>query len=426
MISLKWFDKIFSREDKAEMPIPFSSIDAWLEEKTRAWFDLRTQARGLHREIEETLDKLEKSVSELEEAEPEGRLPMRLVKAGCDNRDKLVKQLRALLGKTRIPDNTDYETILGFHRNTSQNIRSFLENTRKSQQYSKALFLGETKQVISGIRSLSSLLEKLVEPIREREEEIGALAQAKDKIKRIRDISARLENEKKIEDELKIRLFSREKALRDSENRLRELKEGEEWGRWKLEEEELQALKIELVRLEGDITSLFSPLNKALDRLRKQCDSGRYTLKPEFREVLNQLLIEPVRAGEVGAFLEELKKLVEGDILKLTPGKQDKTLEQIDYLLKTNTFASSKKKHGEIQKKVMLLEDSLSRSMVKKDISRIEGEISSGGEEVSGIKKDIESSQKRIRDLEQELASTRISLEDSLSRVAGKKIALAY
>lgn len=67
------------------------------------------------------------------------------------------------------------------------------------------------------------------------------------------------------------------------ETRLMVREEGEDRRRFKEPVTELATLKAELTAVELGISILFVPINKELKRLKRQDETGRFTLTPEER-----------------------------------------------------------------------------------------------------------------------------------------------
>ena len=138
------------------------------------------------------------------------------------------------------------------------------------------------------------------------------------------------------------------------EKRLRVIEEGEDWRRFKELEIESATLKAELTAVELGISILFVPINKELKRLKKQDETGKFTLTPEERRAISAILSTPIQAlGEdFNIYLCSIRLLIEGEDSIRKARKREKALKWIDHLLSAGQSALKDKRerlHSKIE-----------------------------------------------------------------------------
>ena len=161
---MSWIEKIFGKKVPDPIEIRFVELPKWLS-SGRDRLSHGKHAESVYSDIRDALVAIEKSASELEKTEPEGRFHLKMVKIAISNRDNMVKQVRLLLTNINIPKTTDIKTVIEFHENGIQTLTMCLENMMKSYQYTKMVFFQDSKNVIAKVNEFGRLLNQLVEPI---------------------------------------------------------------------------------------------------------------------------------------------------------------------------------------------------------------------------------------------------------------------
>ncbi|MCZ7399385.1 MAG: hypothetical protein O8C62_06845 [Candidatus Methanoperedens sp.] len=324
---LKWIDRLFGKRQTSPSGITFDDLPEWLESRSKKISEeMGRDASSLYSEIREALSAIKENMTVLEEATPEGRFHLKMVKVAASNRDNMSKQVRMLLENINIPQATDIGAIMTFHENARQTLTVCLENMMKSYQYTKLVYFEESKELIAKVNALGRLLNQLIEPIDNKRNVLDALNIAKTTIQNIKNLTLDIGfNEKTIkESEEKIAILKKE--LKEKEKALDLLRESEPWKEYIKSREELISLETDARKKEDDLKGLILPLNKALSRLKQLSDSGRYTLAPEIKEGLNLCLSDQINVNP--EFFIEFQKIVESGVLNLTTEKTNKILEQ--------------------------------------------------------------------------------------------------
>ncbi|MGB8216404.1 MAG: hypothetical protein WCE94_03790 [Candidatus Methanoperedens sp.] len=409
---MKLIERLFGKKQTTSSGIPFDELPEWLESRSRKISEeMGKDASSLYSEIGKALSAIKESTTALEEATPEGRFHLKMVKVASSNRDNMSKQVRMLLDNINIPKATDTATIMTFHENAIQTLTVCLENMMKSYQYTKLVYFEESKELIAKVNALGRLLNQLIEPIDNKRHVLDALNIARNTIQNIKNITLDIGfNEKAVkENEEKISILKKE--LQEQEKALALLKESEAWKEHIKSREELISLETDAGKKEAEIRGLILPLNKALSRLKQLSDSGRYTLAPEIKEGLNSCL-----SGEVDInpeFFTEFQKIVESGVLNLTTDKTDKILEQIKHVLVS--LDSSKTEYQALTQDIEKQKEKISGLKAADEEAKLEKRIADLKDKITALEKELELSRTRVESLKRDIESKKQELQQSVS-----------
>jgi hypothetical protein len=424
---VKWLSSIFG---KNEIPstVAFDGLDTWLELVSNSLFrSLSATADKLFPEIGNVRDRLKQDTTQLQDAEPVENMPANVSKLGLINRDKMVKQLNTLTEKISVPTQTDYKTVLSFYKLISANIESTLGKSSKSIYYVRSLFPDVVKVVVSDLKRLKTALNLLIRPIREKEGYILKLEEVPGIIQALKDLKSEIEKEKANVRDQEEDCFVLESKIETEGVRLRQIEEDAEWMQLKELETELSLLEADLNVLESEVSKLFAPINKPLNLLKKQDESGRHTLTPEERRAVSSILLSPIRAleGDINDALLAIKKVVEGEASILKDRKRDTTLKWIDHLLNAE-LAAIKGKRDQLQSKIKERKGKLADMTILGHKAEIEQSITSAKGQLTRFEEGVDRSKRRIVTLEEELIAKKRLLLHALEEIAGKKIDVEF
>jgi hypothetical protein len=409
---LKWIDRLFGKRQSSPSLITFDELPEWLESRSKKISEeMGRDASSLYSEIGEALSAIKENMTALEEATPEGRFHLKMVKVAASNRDNMSKQVRMLLDNINIPQATDIGAIMTFHENAIQTLTVCLENMMKSYQYTKLVYFEESKELIAKVNALGRLLNQLIEPIDNKRNVLDALNIAKTTIQNIKNTILDIGfNEKTIkESEEKIALLKKE--LEGKEKALTHLKESEPWKEYIKSREELISLETDARKKEDDIRGLILPLNKALGRLKQLSESGRYTLAPEIKEGLNLCLSGQINVNP--EFFIEFQKIVESGILNLTTEKTNKILEQTKLVLAS--LDSSKPEYQALTQDIEKQKEKISGMKAADEEAGLEKRIAGLKDKITALEKELELSRNRFEALKRDVESKRQELQQSVS-----------
>jgi len=420
---MKWLKRIFGKE---EIPttVTFDGIDAWLEIATETLFrGLSTSAEPLYEEIKDIREQLKHCISELQDAEPAEDMPAQVEKIGLSGRDKMVKRLHSLTEKMQIPNQTDYKTVLSFYDSTASSIAFVFDKSSKTIYHVRSLFPDEVKETVAELNRLRTALDQLIAPIRGKETQIMHLERVPGIVEDIKGLKSRIEKEKENVSARENECSALEREIEKEGKRLSAIEDQEEWMRFKALETELFSLEQELSTLESGVSKLFLPINKELNLLKKQDETGRHTLTPDERKAVSSILSSPIRAldADINGFLSSIRDVIEGDRSILKERKRDKTLKWIDRLL-NGELASIKEKREGLQSRIVHIKGELSEMTIQKERKKVEQSIASARGQLTRLQEGVERSKRHVVSLEEELEAKTRRLPGTLEAIAGKPV----
>lgn len=413
---MKLIKRLFGKKDNSGESIAQDKLPEWLELISRQISEkIEKDTSSLYPKIEKALRKIKDSTTELEKSKPEGRFHLKMVKVASSNRDNMAKQVRMLLENITIPGEKNIKSIAAFHGNAIQTMGVCLENMMKSYQYTKLVYLEESKNVIADVNSLGRLLNESIEPINSKKQVLDALDKAQELVSLIRKITLDIgqmersitENEKKI--------VSLKKETADKQEAQNLLYASETWKQYTMSGDELILLETDADKKLSEINNIISPLNKVINRLKQLSDSGRLVLKPEDRDALNLCLSCPVDVPP--GFFIELQKIVESGILNLP--KTDKILPQIQLAL--SSLGNKKKEYYAIIKDIEIKNDEISKMKIIKDEKDLKEVLSTLQDKVIASEKELETSRKQLDSFKSEIDSKKHELQDYVFVIDSKK-----
>lgn len=411
---MNWISRLFGNKEESPPQITFDELPGWLESKYRKVSeDISSHASGVYSDIEKALEEIKESTASLEDAEPEGRFHLKMVKVASSNRDNMARQVKMLQDNITIPEDTDLKTIMDFHENAIQTLTVCLENMMKSYQYTKLVFLEESKNLIADVNALGRLLNQLVEPVNNRKTVLHAFENARILVQNLKNTASEIESRERATKEYEEKIAFLKKEVEEKQKALVRLRESEPWKQYLNYKNELILLEDNARKVESEIRGIVSPLNKALGRLKQLSDSGRYTLNPESRESLNLCLSDPVKVAP--EFFIEFQKIVESGILNLTPEKTSKILEQTRLVILS--LGASKKEYHALMQGIEKKKDELSKlSLASEEKTLAEG-IAALQEKLAALEKELESSKNHLASLEHNIELKRQELQQSISLI---------
>ncbi len=400
-------EKIFGKKERSSGSITQDMLPEWLESRSRNISEkLEKDASSLYPEIEKILRKIRESTSRLEEAKPEGRYHLKMVKVASSNRDNMAKQVRMLLENVTIPKDKDIKAILTFHESANQTLGVCLENMMKSYQYTKLVYFEESKNVISEVNSLGRLLNEIIEPINSKKEVLDALENSREMIQTLKKNKLDLESVEKSIKENEGKSVSLKKEIDEKQKALNLLLDSESWKQYAISRNDLVLLETKAENKVSEIKSIISPLNKALNRLKQLNESGRHALKPEDKEGLNLSLSSPIDVNP--EFFVEFQKIVESGVLNLP--KPEKFLPQIRFA--ASSLGESRKEYNDILHDIDLKKDDISKMKIIKEEKNLKDMLSDLQEKLMMTEKELDSSKNQLESLKKEIGSNNVKLRE--------------
>jgi hypothetical protein len=429
IVKRKWLNlNRIKRKEKIPSSVAFDELDSWLGVVSESLFHgLSTNAQRSYKEISNIRERLKQHASELQDAEPAENMPAQIAKIGLLNRDKMVKHLYSLTEKMLIPAQTNYKTVLSFYEATTSSINFVFHKSSKTIYYVRSLFPEEVKELVADLNQLKTVLDQLITPVKGKESQIMNLEQVPELVVEIKELKLRIEKEKENVCALEEECSVLEGKIEIEGKRLSAIEEQEEWMQFKELESGLSSLEKELKALVSDVGKLFSPINKALNLLKKQDETGRHTLTPEEKRAVSSILFSPIRAldEDINKFLLSIRNVIEGDVSILKERKRDTTLKWIDHLLNSE-LSLIKEKHDELQSRIEEVKGKLSNMSILKEKEEVERSIISAKGQLARLQGEIERTKKHVGSLREELKEKEVFLSEVLEEIAAKKIDVEF
>lgn len=406
-------ERLFGKKEPFSPEIGFDELAGWLESRSKEISgEVEKQVAPVYSDIEDALREIKKSAAGLEEAQPEGRYHLKMVKVAATNRDNMVKQVRLLTDNITVPKATDIKTIIAFHENAMQTLNVCLENMMKSYQYAKMVFLEDSKEVIADVNALGRLLNQLMEPLKDRKKLLDAVENALKTIRSIREMRSAIELENTSINEKEEKASALKKEIEEGQGALVRLKESEQWKQYLSSMDELDARLDNAKKTETEINNIVLPLNKALNRLKQLSESGRYTLAPDIKEGLNSCLSDS-KSCCPEFFIELEKIIVESDILKLE--KLDKMLEQVR--LAQSSFGLYKEQYQALMADIEKKKDEIAKLGIVAEEKSLGSKISELQEKLASAEKELEMAKNRLASLERDIEDKKRELQHMVSSI---------
>ena len=428
---MKFIKKIFGKKEEApaKLTFKFDELPVWLEKEGKNTFaELGAHIGHKYSEINTALGDLSEAKVHLMDASFGEKVYKRLAKAGASNRDNLVKNLDIIIEKTVIPEDTNPFEAYQFHLDAKSVLNTCLENAVKSQQYVKALFPDEYKDIFGGLKHLDVLLDELVAPINVVKDELDAYNKLPGDIEQIRQMSQQIPAGQKNINELTGKYETLKAELGSEEARLEEVEAGDEFTRARELEEQARTLKGQISEVDSNLAGLFAPLSKALSRMEKQDGSARHIMSGESRKVLKILKDEPVSALDIDltGFMVEMKGRVEDGSLGLKQQKMNKTLEQIDRLVETDVLLRLRSQREGYSSELAGVQVELEGLTVYREKTQVEDKISECRNMMDSTGQKLDAEKREVARLKKEVEELKSGLDSDLSEIFGKDIEVGY
>ncbi len=419
-MEVKWLNKILGKQNQQKPHIAdavaFRDLGDWVSDRTKAelggFFESAAQ---IFAEIEETKEELIRDIESLKAAEPP-ELPSRVVRVGFAARDSMIKQINVMIDRISTPA-MDYLDIMEFYRSIDTALDSTIEKSAKSHHRAKYLFPKEVGAVFTDIRGIKISLAKLRDLLDREGAKIKGFDELTETIQRIDDINRDIvvgnSNIKKSgskTDEIK-------REISDYTAKLEQLSQSEEWSSFVELEDKLKEREMEANNIESNVTELFIPLNKALNRMKKQSESGRYTLSRKQKELLDVCLENPISADVADAndFLIEMLQIVESGALGLKDKKRDKIVDQIGQII--DSFAPKKERYDALKSETREIEHQISDLTISKTKTTLERQLAEKNREIARIDEELDNLGEELKMRSIELEDLKAGLSDAVNLI---------
>jgi hypothetical protein len=292
-----------------------------------------------------------------------------------------------------------------------QTLTVCLENMMKSYQYTKLLFIEESKNVVADVNALGRLLNQLIEPINNQKNVLDAFENASGLIHDIKNMASDIELNEKLIKEKQEKMALLKTEVEEQQKSLAMLWENEAWKQHTNLRIELASLENNARKIESEIRGIISPLNKALGRLKQLSDSGRYALNPQDKEGLKLCLSDPVNVDP--DFFIEIQKIVGSGVLNLTPEKNNKILEQTSLVI--SSIGKYKNEYATLADDIGRKKDEISKLRVAHEEADLTRVIADLREKLTALEKELGVSKEHLTALKHNIELKRHELQQCIS-----------
>jgi len=412
---LNWLKNIFG-SSKAGDPtgLKLQDIESWLNDRQKdAGFEDKMD--GIYAKVEPLEKALSRDIASLASADPDSSTPPKLLRAGLAARGEIVKQLESLEEKLHPPGRRDPDSIYQHHWSLLKGLERTVTTFGRAQRYVAALFPKNIEGINSELGKASRLLvemEELIGKNRKLQEESWYCRKLAEGLDRSRAAAEELERKvQERESDLK-RIKSDLSSQEENLSRLAESEKGRDIEKLK---ERLADAVHEKAQAEEELSSLVSPLSKALARIAKQGSSARLAL--QHKNVFSSLLAAPSRVqdAEISGSLQELRLHLAA--LGLKDKKKEKTLDHIDMLIKDNSLEKARARQAGLQEEISILESRLAEE--SQEGKRLKELIVYAKKSLKSLEEELSQSNRDLASLHEKAHADESELEERLTRIAG-------
>jgi len=403
----------FIRKKKAEA-IDLEGAKALLQDAERSLSN-NLRAERYYNEIKNALEGLKHDTERLSKAKPKEGISDALRIRGVPNREVMVSNLSAVL-KISLPEEMDYRKVLSFYREASAALETPFGKLSYNIRFVRAVFPEEVKAVISDIKRLRALLDRMIAPVRKKDGTIRAIDRSRELIEEIEALTSSKEVGENVSGDI-------EKEIESVKRRIENIKGSEQWKKYEALEKELAEREDEIQRKEEELERELSPIKKVLSLLKKEDETGKRALLPEERKALDALLfssLETFLNKNVKEQLQHIKKALESDTV-IKAERKDKGLKDIENILKSD-FSFRVKEIERLRKEIESIKNELSEMSIKEEASKVERRLEELERNLKRALDEEERAERHRASVDMELSERLSELSQLLSSITGKKI----
>jgi hypothetical protein len=417
---MDFLKKLFGKgkDEPEELHLEFENLHEW--SKTRYKREVNAAKpliSDLYSAIDNKLDQLRVDKNSFLDATPIESADKKMGKIGDSNRDVIVDNLEILDEKINVPHDNSIEGAHAFYIESLSHMDSFLDNTRKSMLYAKSLYPAEYNKINGDLANLNHALNDLFSTIENPRNKLEMISNIFEDIEDIHNLESEIMDCRDNIGELENKYTSLDENLQDAKSDLEELINGSEYPRAEAINSEIDDVRQQVLDVEADIKRMFTPLSKALSRMKKQDENGIHTLSPQVRNILGIVMKDPVSALDynLDPLYDELILRLKDDSLGLKNKKKDKTLEQVHSIKTSSSLKSLYENKKEYDNRLRQLRDQLDRMDVYRQKTSMEKDISKKQEDLVSTQGKLEDKTKRLKSLEEQLVNAKSKLNSHVN-----------
>ena len=428
---MDFLKKLFGKgkDEPEELHLEFETLYEWSKTRyEREANSAKPLISDLYSAIDNKLDQLRVDKKSFLDATPIESADKKMGKIGDSNRDVIVDNLGILDEKITVPHDNSIEGAHAFYIESLSHMDSFLDNTRKSMLYAKSLYPAEYNKINGDLANLNHALNDLFSTIENPRNKLEMISNMFEDIENIHNLESEIIDCRYKIQELENKYTSMEKNLQDAKSDLEELIHGSEYPRAEAINSEIDDVRQLVLDVEADIKRMFTPLSKALSRMKKQDENGIHTLSPQVRNILGIVMKNPVSAldYDLDPLYDELILRLQSDSLGLKDKKKDKTLEQVHLIKNSSSLKSLCEDKKKYDNRLEQLRDQLDRMDVYHQKTSMEKHISKKQEALVSTQDKLDGETKRLKSLEEQLENTKSKLSSDVNDAFEENIEILF
>lgn len=417
---MDFLKKLFGKgkDEPEELHLEFENLYEWSKTRyEREANSAKPLISDLYSAIDNKLDQLRVDKNSFLDATPIESADKKMGKIGDSNRDVIVDNLEILDEKITVPHDNSIEGAHAFYIESLSHMDTFLDNTRKSMLYAKSLYPAEYNKINGDLANLNHALNDLFSTIENPRNKLEMISNIFEDIEDIHNLESEIIDCRDKIGELENKYSSLDENLQDAKSDLEELTNGSEYPRAEAINSEIDDVRQQVLDVEADIKRMFTPLSKALSRMKKQDENGIHTLSPQVRNILGIVMKDPVSALDynLDPLYDELILRLKDDSLGLKNKKKDKTLEQVHSIKTSSSLKSLYENKKEYDNRLRQLRDQLDRMDVYRQKTSMEKDISKKQEDLVSTQGKLEDKTKRLKSLEEQLVNAKSKLNSHVN-----------
>ncbi|RNI13781.1 hypothetical protein EFE42_06605 [Methanohalophilus sp. RSK] len=428
---MDFLKKLFGKgkDEPEELHLEFENLYEWSKTRyEREANSAKPLISDLYSAIDNKLDQLRVDKNSFLDTTPIESADMKMSKIADSNRDVIVDNLGILDEKITVPHDNSIGGAHAFYIESLSHMDSFLDNTRKSMLYAKSLYPAEYNKINGDLANLNHALSDLFSTIEGPWNKLEMISNIFEDIEDIHNLESEIIDCRNKIQELENKYTSLDENLQDAKSDLEKLINGSEYPRAEAINSEIDDVRQQVLDVEADLKRMFTPLSKALSRMKKQDENGIHTLSPQVRNILGIVMKDPVSAldYDLDPLYDELILRLQSDSLGLKDKKKDKTLEQV-HLIKTssslNSLCEDKKKYDN---RLEQSRDQLDRMDVYHQKTSMEKDISKKQEALVSTQDKLKDETKRLQSLKEQLENTKSKLSSDVNDAFEENIEINF
>jgi hypothetical protein len=428
---MDFLKKLFgkNKDEPEELHLEFENLLEWSKTRYKGQVNAaRPLISDLYSVIDNKLEQLRIDKKAFMAATPVESADKKMGKIADSNRDVIVSNLEILDEKITVPNDNSVEGAYAFYNESVSHLDTFLDNTRKSMLYAKSLYPTEYGKINEDLANLNHALSDLFSTIEQPRYKLGMISNIFEDIEYIHNLESEIMNCRDKIQGLENKYSSLDENIQGAKSDLEKLIEGSEYPRAEAINSEIDDVRQQLLNVEADIKRMFTPLSKALSRMKKQDENGIHTLSPQMRNILDIAVKDSVLAldYDLDPLYDELILRLQSDSLGLKDKKKDKTLEQVHSIKTSSSLKSLYENKKEYDNRLKQLRDQLDQMDVYRQKTSMEKDISKKQEALVSTQDKLEDETKRLESLEEQLENAKLKLDSHVNDAFEENIEIHF